>query len=210
MRAATFPPITAEMLEKAFKKSDIVRMPASVDDYWRLVELPQYRLDYINKQIIATMSYASLPHERVVRNLLFHLMNMFPMPAFEVFGSNRPIFAESCNEIYEPDLHIIKGEIKLHHYSKTKTASQNPIAIVEVHSEGTRDFDLTEKLDCYKAIPSVQQIIYIETKMMKITTFNKMPKDNHWLNIDYKSVNDKVKILNKSVSISKIYQNVIF
>ena len=116
-------PITAETLKMAFMASDFIEIPASMDEYWQLVDLPEYRLEYQNKHIIGTMSYGSTPHERVVRNLTIALDPLFPMPNFDIFGSNRPVYALGCDDIYNPDVHVIAGDLKEYHYDKTKTAS---------------------------------------------------------------------------------------
>ena len=210
MVATISAPITAEYLKKAFEQTDFIEIPASIHDYWQLIELPEYRLDYINKQIKGTVSYASLPHERIIKNLILALSNSFENEHYEVFPSNRPLYSEGCEEIYEADVHMIKDMIQLHEYDKTKTATKNPVVIVEVHSASTRNYDLGEKLDCYKAIPSVQQIIYIESTQLKVTTHNRTPKPDHWLSIDYKNLDFKVKVLNKFIPMRKIYNNTTF
>jgi Uma2 family endonuclease len=203
-------PITAEYLKKAFEKADFVEIPASIQDYWQLIEMPEYRLDYINKQIKGTASYGSLPHETIIANLLVQLSLAFEENGFQIFSSNRPIYAEYCEEIYEVDLHLLKKPLQLHQYDKTKTATKNPVIIVEVHSASTRNYDLGEKLDCYKAMPSVQQIIYIESTQLRVTTHNRTPKPDHWLSIDYKNLDFKVKVLNKFIPLRKIYNNTTF
>lgn len=200
-------PVTADILKKAFEHADFIEIPATIHDYWQLIELPQYRLDYTNHQIKGTMSYGSLPHEAIISNLLVQLSIAFEDNGFQIFGSNRPLFAEGCNDIFEADIHMAQLPLLIHEYDKTKTATKNPHVIVEVHSPSTRNYDLTDKLECYKAIPTVQQIIYIESTSLKVTTFNRTSKPNHWLTIDYKNPDFKVKILNKFVPMSKIYKN---
>jgi Uma2 family endonuclease len=203
-------PITAETLKSAFTAADFIEIPATMDEYWQLVDLPEYRLEYQNKHIIGTMSYASTPHERVVSNLIFEFRLAFDENAYEVFGSNRPVFAIGCDDIYNPDVHLIEGELKEYHYDKTKTASVNPAVIVEVHSPSTKNYDLGTKLECYKTMPSVKQIIYINTEKPSIIVFNRTPKPNQWLNVDYTNMNEKVKILNRSLPMTKIYQRIEF
>jgi Uma2 family endonuclease len=203
-------PITAETLKKAFMDSDFIEIPATMDEYWQLAELPEYRLEYQNKHIIGTMSYGSTPHERVVSNLVFEFRLAFNEDFYEVFGSNRPVYASGCGDIYNPDVHLIEGELKEYLYDKTKTASQNPAVIIEVHSPSTKGYDLGTKLECYKTMQSVKQIIYINTDKPAITVFNRTQKPNQWLNVDYTNMTEKVKILNRSLAMTKIYKKVDF
>ena len=210
MTAANIAPVTADVLKRAFALSEFVEIPASIEDFWQLITLPEYHIEYINQHLVGTMSYGSLTHERIVSNMIFEMRLAFGDIDFEVFPSNRPVYAAGCREIYLPDLHIVEGTLALYHYDKTKTAHLNPSVIVEVHSKSTRDYDLTEKLACYKDMPSVKQIIYIETESTRVTSFQRTPKAGQWLNIDYIDLTQKCKILNKHVSLSKIYKNVIF
>jgi Uma2 family endonuclease len=208
MVAATPATVTIEDLKKAFKKADVISIPASIHDYWQLIELPEYRLDYIKNHIKGTMSYGSLPHETIISNLIYQLNLTFGEAGFQIYGSNRPLYAQFCDEVYEADVHMAQQPVKIYSYDKTKTATSNPVVIVEVHSPSTRSYDLGEKLDCYKAIPSVQQIVFVESNALKLTTYNRTTKPDQWLNIDYKNLEQKVKILNKSIVLNKIYKNV--
>jgi Uma2 family endonuclease len=210
MVATSQPPVTAESLKLAFAVSDFIEIPATMDEFWQLVELPEYRLEYQKKHIIGTMSYGSTHHERVVSNMIFELRLVFDDQGYETFGSNRPVYAIGCDDVYNPDVHLIAGELKEYHYKNVKTASLNPAIIVEVHSPSTKGFDLSEKLACYKTIPSVQQIIYIETDQALVTVYNRTAKPNQWLNVDYVDMSQKVKILNRSLPMTKIYKKVEF
>jgi Uma2 family endonuclease len=210
MLASSPSPITADTLKKAFQKSDIISLKAMPNDFWHLIDLPDYRLDYINHHIKGTMSYGSLPHETIINNLIYHLNLTFSNFGFQIFGSNRPLYAQSCNEIYQADVHIAPLPVELYHYDKTKTATANPVVIVEVHSPSTRAYDLGEKLDCYKAMPSVQHIVFIESTALKVTTYARTSKPDQWLTTDFKNPEQKIKILNKTIPLSKLYKNVGF
>ena len=209
MAAISASPITAQTLKKAFEFADFIEIPASIDEFWQLIELPEYRIEYHNHQIVGTMSYASTPHETIVSNVSFELRLLLNQGNLKsrIFGSNRPIYAVGCGNIYEADVHAIQGELKEHEYKKVKTATSNPTIIIEVHSKSTKNFDITEKLDCYKTIPSVQQILYIDSETLKVTVHNRTNKPDHWLTVDYREASQQVKVLNKNLLLSKIYQD---
>jgi Uma2 family endonuclease len=208
MSAVAAAPIEEIHLKRAFKVSDIIDIPATLHDYWRLMDLPQYRLDYINQHIKGTMSYGSFPHEIIVNNILFQLNLLFEAAGYMILGSNRPIYGDNCKEIYQCDAHIAPMPVALHHYDKTKTATANPTVIVEVHSPSTRNYDLGEKLKCYQDMPSVQHIIFIETSRLHIANYTRTNKPNQWLVTTVQDAQQKLKILNKSVLVSKVYKNV--
>lgn len=210
MSATAQMPLTATTLKMLFEESNFISIPATEAEFWHLVELPQYRIEFHHKHIVGTMSYATTNHERVVRNLISIFDNQLDDADFEVFGSNRPIYAAECGNIYEPDVHVIEGVLEEYHYGRTKTASHNPAAIIEVFSPSTKDFDLSEKLDCYKKIPSLKHIIFIEPNIPHIQVFNRTKRPNEWQNVDFFKLDDKIRVFNKSITLKSIYKKVIF
>jgi Uma2 family endonuclease len=210
MTATATMPLTAQTLKSLFDESNFISIPATEAEFWHLIELPQYHLEFHYKHIIGTMSYATTNHERVVRNLIATLDAQLDEGQGEVFGSNRPIYAAECENIYEPDVHVTDGTLEEYHYARTKTATKNPSVIVEVFSPSTKNFDLSEKLDCYKMIPSLKHIIFIEPNKPHIQVFNRTKRPNEWQNVDFFDLEQKIRVLNKSISLKTIYKKVIF
>jgi Uma2 family endonuclease len=208
MTATAQMPITAKTLKMLLSKSDFISIPATEAEFWQLIELPQYRIEFHQNQIIGTMSYATTNHERIVSNLIFELRSFLDDDNHDVFGSNRPIYAAQCGNIYEPDVHVIQGVLEEYSYAKTKTASRNPAIIVEVFSPSTKDFDLTEKLDCYKLIPSLKHIVFIEPNKVNIEVYNRINIDD-WQSTHYSKLDDKVILLDTPISLKKLYKKVI-
>ncbi len=209
MTATAQMPITAKTLKMLFDKSDFIAVPATEAEFWQLIELPQYRIEFHQNQIIGTMSYATTNHERIVSNLIFALRSLLDDDNHDVFGSNRPIYAAQCGNIYEPDVHVIQGVLEEYRYAKTKTASQNPAIIVEVFSPSTKDFDLTEKLDGYKLIPSLKHIVFIEPNKVNIEVYNRINVDD-WQSTHYSKLDDKITLLDTPISLKRLYKKVIF
>jgi Uma2 family endonuclease len=210
MLATANPPVTAERLKALMQTSDIARIPASVDEFWSLIELPEYRFNYHQNEIICTMSYASTNHERIVRNFITAFDLTFSDKKGETFGSNRPIYAVEYEDIFECGVHLVMGGLQEHHYGRVKTATLNPSVIVEVFSDSTKSFDILNKLPCYKTMPSVQHIIYVEPNKALVSVYSRGNKPNLWLNEDYNDLNQKIKLYGKPFSLKQLYKNVIF
>jgi Uma2 family endonuclease len=210
MTAIARMPITANRLKKQLENEDIIFVPATIEEYWKLVESPQLRLDYFSNQIVATMSYGSIKHERIVNNVIFRLNLQFGDENCETFPSNRPVYAADCENIFNPDVHFVQGELKTHFYKRTKTATANPAIIVEVMSESTKEFDLISKLPCYQKMGSVQHIVYIEQDYAEIMVYSRTNKSNEWLLQRFNLMTDTFNLLNKSFSLKDIYRNICF
>jgi Uma2 family endonuclease len=137
-------------------EEEIVRFSASEEEYWDLIQLPEFRLDYNNGEIIASMSYATENHETITANLIRFLGNAFENDNVRVLGSNRPVRVQLLKKNFEPDIQVIFGDTELYYYKKTMNATLNPAILVEVLSDTTQKYDRTEKFDAYKLIDSLQ------------------------------------------------------
>ena len=209
MTAIARMPLTANRLKKQLENEDIIFVPASIEDYWKLVESPQLRLDYFNHQIVATMSYGSVRHETIVSNVHGFFFNAF-VGKFRLFASNRPVFAADCGDIFNPDVHLVAGELDEYAYKRSKTATLNPKIVVEVMSTSTKEFDLVNKLPCYQKIDSLQHIVYIEQDFAEIMLYSRTNNSDEWLLQRFNSMENTFKLLDKTFSLQNIYRDIEF
>ncbi|MBL7818716.1 MAG: Uma2 family endonuclease [Saprospiraceae bacterium] len=208
MTETAIAPLTAEILRNALKNEDFIAFPATLADYDRLSDNREFSLHYVQNQIMGTMSYCTENHELIVINMA-SLFN-FAFENCKVMGSNRPIYVEEVDEIFEPDVQVVMGETQVHRYGKSKTATVNPVVVVEVHSNSTKEFDLTIKLNAYKQIPTLQNIIFIEQDKPHISIYSRTKRPNEWLNADLTDLTQKIRVLGTNFPLSKIYNKVIF
>lgn len=163
----------------------LVRFPATFDEYWDLLEQAEYRADFFQNEIIA-MSCESNPHSKIATELMWLLRNIFPRPNFVIHDSNRPIYIEDCDS----------GKLVF-----------NPVLVIEVLSKSTYEYDFAEKLPCYKKIPSLRQIIFIDSRRVYVTIFNRLDDNGQWLNADFDQMESKFEIGGKSVILKEIYSH---
>jgi Uma2 family endonuclease len=210
MTAIARMPLTANRLKKQLEQEALIFVPATIEEYWRLAESPQLRLDYVNHQIVATMSYGSLKHETIVNNVSFRFNLQFGEENCRILPSNRPVYAAECTDIFNPDVHFVEGQLEEHFYKRSKTATLNPTIIVEVMSDSTKEYDLVSKLPCYQKIDSVRHIVYIEQEYAEIMVYSRTEKSNEWLLQRFNAMTDEFRLLNKSFSLKDFYRNINF
>lgn len=208
MTEVAIAPLTAEKLRAALEKKDFVFFPATLADYERLSEYREFSLHYVQNQIVGTMSYCTENHELIVMNIGSLFTTTFDN--HKTLGSNRPVYVEAFDDFFEPDVQLIIGETQLHRYGRVKNATLNPAVLVEVHSSSTKNFDLTTKLEAYKTIPTLQNIIFIEQDKPHISIYSRTKRPNEWLNIDVTDLTQKIRVLGVNFPLSKIYRKVIF
>lgn len=109
-----------------------------------------------------------------------------------------------------PDVVIVCGEAKYHdHY---RDVLLNPKVIMEVLSEGTAEFDASEKFRRYREwLPSLTDYILVSSLEMLIEHFRKQPSGD-WLLATLKKPDDVLSIesVGCAVKLSDIYARVKF
>ena len=107
-----FPLTNQELFDLA--QGEVVRFPATPEEYWELVVAAEYRADYFDHEIIATMSYETEGHSTVATRLSHLLQNIFwNNPNFKVHNSNRPVCIPDCEHaIFNPDGSVVAQPAK--------------------------------------------------------------------------------------------------
>jgi Uma2 family endonuclease len=191
--------------------------------YIELAAECEYKVEYHNGQAVSifdydaktkTMSVATYSHEVLVANVASLLNMLFRTDLnITVVGSKSAIFIEKPIRCYQSDVSVVEGEpniIRYKHNKKTINALTNPCIVVEVLSQGTKHYDLVEKLTNYRKIPSLQQVIFVEQYYTQVITYIRQ-EDNHWLNIELNDINDTLPIIkNNELALSDIYLKVKF
>jgi Uma2 family endonuclease len=197
-------PIT---IEERLEMDKVVRFPASWHEFYTLLTECQYRLEYYQKEIIS-MGFASEPHELIVANIIRILGNFYLKTNYRVYGSNRLVYIEECEAGFNPNILVVKGESKSYSYKKMK-ATTNPYLIVEVLSKSTQNYDLVEKLPCYKKISTLQHVVFVAQDKTWVSVYSRLQNGNEWLNIDFDTDEQELKIDDIKVFLSTIYDKIV-
>jgi Uma2 family endonuclease len=132
------------------------RRQYTLDDYLSLQRGIEIKLEYFNGEIYV-MAGGSAGHNRISRNVLKLFDTALAGSPCEAFGSDMRVSTPSGLYTY-PDASIICGP-KVSNAAETIT---NPIVIVEVLSDSTRNYDRGEKFDLYRSIRALRHYLLIE------------------------------------------------
>ncbi len=192
---------------------DVLRVKASFDDYLDFAEVCPYNVEYINGEIIS-ISQASLPHESLVIRLGYLLTTLFDdEPDIEIYGSNIKIFIDATGDSVNTDVSVVRGEPDYLTSSSgnISTASvKNPVLLVEVLSKSTLAFDLGEKLEIYKQIPALQQVLFVSQHKPRVISYRRTDTPNAWLNTSANDLGETISVLQNEVKLSDIYRKFTF
>lgn len=190
---------------------DEIRIPATLEEYLEFAEQAEYKVEYSNGHIVS-MGQASDSHEKIIFNLILAFGNLFPDDSpYQGYGSNLGVYIPAANSLCLPDVTILNAapEIVQHKIRKRTVKSVlNPMALIEVFSDGTMDYDMTEKLPTYKQCEPLQYIIYVHQNKPFVTVYTR--SEQGWLSQDFKGIEASFPFEGHEVLLKNIYRKVIF
>ena len=196
-----------------------LRVPATLDEYFAIVQDMDYAVHYRHGHIISfiefdeennlPMGIAAPLHERLTA-LLIHLISTvldIPRSEYQGYGSNIKLYVAGAMSAYNPDIAFTKGDAIIQEIlpkgrkRKTKVLT-NPHILVEVLSKSTKNFDLNEKWEDYQKIASLQQMIFVEQESLHIKTYVRQGDNMPWLLIELKDSQDELPIFERETPIA--------
>ena len=193
--------------------SDGFRVEATFEEYLEFAEQCGFNVEYINGEIVP-MSQASLPHEALVSRINYLLISLFDnQEDMEVFSSNIKIYIEATGDSLNADVTVVQGKpdyLRLPSGNLSTATVQNPILIVKVLSESTQAFDLGEKLELYKRISSLQQVLFVSQQQPWVSAYVRGVTPGVWLNTSAHALTETISVLNHTVLLAQVYKKIKF
>ena len=200
-------------LNERVQAPDVLRAKASFEDYLEFAEQCEYNVEYVNGEIVS-MSQATLPHESLIMRFgaIFNML-FDDVDELTVAGSNIKIHVAATGDSFNADVSIIRGEadyLRLPSGRLSTVEVKNPEVIVEVLSKSTMAYDLGDKLETYKQVPGLQQILFVGQHKPWVSSYVRAETPGAWLNTSFHALTDSVQVLNKDVSLASIYKKFKF
>lgn len=178
------------------------------EEYLALEETAEYKSEYHDGEIVP-MTGGTTNHNKIAGNLYKRLPLSVQGQNYEVYiGDVRLSIPRYRRHVY-PDVMVIQGEPV---YEGTGTATvTNPLLIVEVLSNSTKNHDRSDKFDYYRSIPEFREYILIDQYKYHVEQYVKT-SDNKWLLTYYESAEAVLSLssLEFQVSLSDLYDRVNF
>ena len=200
-----------ERLAQRKELTEDLRAPASWAFFLELVEKADYRLEYDDGQIISHIAYGSEAHELLVAQMIFLLKSMLGEvdDAFRVYGSNLALQAPgSAQQYFNADCTVVHGKPDQVELSAHMQAVTNPVLLVEVLSAPTYEYDLRHKFKKYKQMPSIQQVLYVDSSEQSVMSYLRKPEEDGWLLQEFSNATDAIPVLeHSSISLAELYRD---
>ncbi len=199
----------------ALGDNDVLTMPASFDDYLAFAETGPYPVEYVNGEIIS-MEQATFTHEALRMRIGALLYLLFGENEDRtILGSNIKIFVPATLPekygSFNADVSVVDGEpeyMTLPSRNLSTVTILNPVLVVEVLSDLTRNIDLGDKLAAYKQIPTLQQLLFINQKTLSVSTYIRAGVHT-WTNIDFVGADDIIPVLGHNLAMAAIYRGML-
>ncbi len=176
----------------------------SPEEYLELERQADYKSEYLDGEIFA-MAGASEPHILIESNVIRELGNQLLDKPCQVYTSNIKIDLSRYGMYSYPDAAVVCGEPVFH--DKHKDNLINPLVIVEVLSDSTRNYDRGEKFFRYRKLKTFKEYLLIAQHTPHVEHFVKQ-ENNRWLLTEYDNLLDNIYLpsLDITIGVSSIYR----
>ena len=124
----------------------------------------------------------------------------------QIFNSDLKIYAAAVGEGMYPDASLLCGVPDFH--PGQKDVLLNPTVVFEVLSPSTREYDLSLKASFYRTIPSLEQLVLIDSE--RIYVQRQARQAGGWILEERMSLDDVLEITEKvSLSLRELYDQIL-
>jgi Uma2 family endonuclease len=170
----------------------------SAHEYFTMEEVAEYKNEYYHGEIFA-MSGASFHHNLIAMNVSGYLHGLLRDSECFVLSGDMKIQIDEDTHYTYPDICVVCGNIEF--VGDRTDVIDNPLVIIEILSESTKDYDRGSKFTAYRNIASLKDYILIDQYTPHIEYFHK-DKGERWTLSEYKNIDDTFKIISIDIVLS--------
>jgi Uma2 family endonuclease len=142
----------------------------TIEDFVRLEEYANVRHEFLAGQIFA-MAGGTPEHGTWTANIIGLLTAQLRGKPCRVQTSDVRIRVTSSGLDTYPDVSVVWGHAERD--AEDRNAIANPVVLVEVLSASTELYDRGEKLDHYKQIPSLREVVFVSHDQRRVEVVRK-------------------------------------
>ncbi len=176
------------------------------EEYFEMEASSEYKSEYFNGEIFA-MTGASFNHNVIATNVLTEIHSALKDTDCFVLSGDMKIQADTDRHYVYPDISIVCGEIDF--VDGRNDTVKNPVALIEILSESTRDYDRGSKFTSYRNIASLKDYILIDQYHYHVEYFYKN-ESGQWTLDELKSLPETfvIRSVGVNLTLEAIYHRV--
>jgi Uma2 family endonuclease len=178
----------------------------TLDDYFTIEAMSEVKHEFHQGEIFA-MAGASAVHNDVTVNVLSRLRISLRRHGCRAYGSDLRVQTPAGLYTY-PDISVFCGALRF--VAGRDDTVTNPVVLVEVLSDATRDYDRGDKFTLYKSIPTLREYLLIEPSAVHVEQWVRGER-NRWARSVHTRPDDRVQLVSAPVrlKLSEIYREVL-
>ncbi|MBD2070943.1 Uma2 family endonuclease [Leptolyngbya sp. FACHB-671] len=180
----------------------------SPEEYLALEETAEFRSEYCNGQIFP-MAGGTPNHNRIKVNFGSALSLALTEQDYDIFISDMRLWIPRKGMYTYPDVIVVEGELSF--VEGRKDTITNPLLIVEVLSDSTKNYDRGEKFEFYRTLASFREYVLVDQYKVHVEHCSKTA-NNQWLMTEYEQLDAVLYLVTVPLQIplSNVYRRVVF
>jgi len=142
----------------------------SIEEYVRIEAESPVKHEFFDGQVVA-MGGGTLEHARLAGRLLASLARQLEGRPCNVYTSDARVRVTATGLVTYPDLTVACGSVQIDR--EDPLALINPVVIVEVASPSSDLYDRGDKLEHYKQIASLREVIIVAHEAVRLETWSR-------------------------------------
>ncbi|MGY6529620.1 MAG: Uma2 family endonuclease [Cyanobacterium sp.] len=186
--------------------AQLTKQQYTIEEYLELESQAEVRHEYIDGEILE-MAGGTTNHNLVTGNIYIALRLALKGKNYPVFIENVRLWIAQHKMFTYPDVMVIAQNPEYH--GENKTTVTNPIIIIEILSNSTRDYDLGRKFEYYRSLHSLQEYILVDPEKPLVMSYHRN-SDQQWsLNI-LENINNTLTLnsISIKVNLKDIYEGI--
>jgi Uma2 family endonuclease len=181
------------------------RQVYSFDEYLRLEEMsPLVKHEFLEGAVWA-MAGGTPEHAAVATNISTLLNNQLRDRPCRVYGSDLRVRVRATGLGTYPDVSVVCGRLEVDPDDPKKHTATNPCVLVEVLSPSTEMYDRNEKVEHYKRIESLQEIVLVAHDQRCVEVVRRTPQG--WTQTVYRDGAAEIPSLSCRLPLSEVYRD---
>ncbi len=180
----------------------------TTEEYLELEEAAEYKSEYRDGEIVP-MTGGTTNHNKIALNFSANLKFALRGQDYDIYIGDVRLWIPRYRQYTYPDVMVIQGESI---YTGTSlTTVMNPLLIVEVLSNSTKNYDQGDKFLYYRSIPELKEYILIDQAQFHVIQHTKTTVGK-WLLTEYESESAVLALesIDYQIAFSDLYERVNF
>jgi Uma2 family endonuclease len=182
------------------------RQHFTFDEYVMLEDVARVKHEYLAGQVWA-MSGGSPAHARIAANVSALLTTALAGKPCSTFSSDLRIRATKTSLGTYPDVTVVWGKLEIDPEDRRGHTVTNPRVVIEVLSPSTEGYDRGEKLEHYKTIASLREIVLVAHDRREIEIVRREPDDSWSRHVSADQASATLASIDVELPIADVYRD---